>query len=92
MSKKYQLYWLQEFAFIHDIWVEPEYRQNGIARQMVMLTIERFHHMGVKQIRLDTAVAKEPSRRLLHLVVFDSALLKCSESYELGVMSYELKI
>ncbi|MEH2336828.1 GNAT family N-acetyltransferase [Nostoc sp.] len=49
---------------MHDIWVEPEYRQNGIARQMVMVSIERFHQIGVKQIRLDTAVANEASRRL----------------------------
>ena len=64
IEREIPIYRLQEFAFIHDIWVEPEYRQNGIARQMVMLSIERFHQMGVKQIRLDTAVANEASRRL----------------------------
>ncbi|MBN3895997.1 MAG: GNAT family N-acetyltransferase [Nostoc sp. NOS(2021)] len=64
VEREIPIYRLQEFAFIHDIWVEPEYRQNGIARQMVMLSIERFHQMGVKQIRLDTAVANEASRRL----------------------------
>ncbi|MEH2129324.1 MAG: GNAT family N-acetyltransferase [Nostoc sp.] len=46
------------------MWVEAEYRQNGIARQMVMLSFERFHQMGVKQIRLDTAIANEASRQL----------------------------
>ncbi|MEH1936133.1 MAG: GNAT family N-acetyltransferase [Nostoc sp.] len=64
VEREIPIYRLQEFAFIHDIWVEPEYRQNGIARQMVMLSVERFHQMGVKQIRLDTAVANEASRRL----------------------------
>ncbi|MHC5609737.1 MAG: GNAT family N-acetyltransferase [Nostoc sp.] len=64
IEREIPIYRLQEFAFIHDIWVEPEYRQNGIARQMVMLSIERFHQMGIKQIRLDTAVANEASRRL----------------------------
>ena len=64
IEREIPIYRLQEFAFVHDIWVEPEYRQNGIARQMVMLSIERFHQMGVKQIRLDTAVANEAARRL----------------------------
>ncbi|MFN6500430.1 MAG: GNAT family N-acetyltransferase [Nostoc sp. DedQUE01] len=64
IEQEIPIYRLQEFAFIHDIWVEPEYRQNGIARQMVMQTVERFSQMGVKQIRLDTANANETSRRL----------------------------
>ena len=64
IEREVPIYRLQEFAFIHDIWVEPEYRQNGIARQMVMLSIERFHQISIKQIRLDTAVANEASRRL----------------------------
>ncbi|MEH2094127.1 GNAT family N-acetyltransferase [Nostoc sp.] len=64
IEREIPIYRLQEFAFIHDIWIEPEHRQNGITRQMVMLSIERFHEMGVKQIRLDTAVINEASRRL----------------------------
>ncbi|MBW4643418.1 MAG: GNAT family N-acetyltransferase [Goleter apudmare HA4340-LM2] len=58
------IYRLQDFAMIHDLWVEPEYRQQGLARQMVMLTVERFEQMGVKQIRLDTVAANEGARRL----------------------------
>ncbi|MEH2180331.1 GNAT family N-acetyltransferase [Nostoc sp.] len=64
VEQEIPIYRLQEFAFIHDIWVEPEYRQKGIARQMVMLSIERFQQMGIKQIRLDTAIANEAARQL----------------------------
>ncbi|MBD2519230.1 GNAT family N-acetyltransferase [Nostoc sp. FACHB-973] len=64
IEQEIPIYRLEQFAFVHDIWVEPEHRQNGIARQMVMQTIERFSQMGVKQIRLDTANANEASRRL----------------------------
>ncbi len=57
--------WVEpEYAFIHDLWVEPEYRQQGVARQMVMLAIKRFEQIGVKQIRLDTAAINEAARRL----------------------------
>jgi ribosomal protein S18 acetylase RimI-like enzyme len=58
------IYRVKEFAFIHDLWVEEEYRNEGIARQMVMLAIERFKGMGVSQVRLDTAAANEPARKL----------------------------
>ena len=58
------IYSLQEFAFIHDIWVEPEYRKKGIAQQIIKLTVERFQEMGIKQIRLDTVAANESARQL----------------------------
>lgn len=58
------IYRLEEFGFIQDLWVEPEYRQAGIARELVQLAISRFQAMGVKQIRLDTAAANEAARRL----------------------------
>jgi ribosomal protein S18 acetylase RimI-like enzyme len=59
------IYRLKEFGFIHDIWVEPEYRNEGIARQLVMLAIEKFGGMGLKQVRGDTAFANDPARGLL---------------------------
>ena len=58
------IYSLQEFAFIHDIWVEPEYRRKGIAPQIIKLSVERFQEMGIKQIRLDTVAANESARQL----------------------------
>jgi ribosomal protein S18 acetylase RimI-like enzyme len=64
IQEEIPIYRLQEFAVIHDLWVEPEYRQQGIARQLVMQTVERFQQMGVKQIRLDTVAPNEASRRL----------------------------
>ncbi len=64
VEREIPIYRLQEYAFIHDIWVEPEYRQNGVARQMVMLCVERFGEMKVQQIRLDTAAVNEAARRL----------------------------
>jgi ribosomal protein S18 acetylase RimI-like enzyme len=58
------IYRLKEFGFIHDLWVEEDYRHEGIGRQMVMLAVEKFKEMGVKQVRLDTAAANEPARKL----------------------------
>jgi ribosomal protein S18 acetylase RimI-like enzyme len=64
VEQEIPIYRLQEYAFIYDLWVEPEYRQKGIARQMLMLCVERFEQMGIKQIRLDTAVQNENARKL----------------------------
>lgn len=64
VEREIPIYSLKEFGFIHDLWVEPEYRQAGIAKQMVKMSIDRFKQMGVKQIRLDTANANEAARKL----------------------------
>jgi ribosomal protein S18 acetylase RimI-like enzyme len=64
IEEEIPIYRLKEFGFIHDLWVEEEYRHEGIARQMVMLAIERFKSLGVRQIRLDTAAANDPARKL----------------------------
>jgi ribosomal protein S18 acetylase RimI-like enzyme len=55
---------LDRFGFIHDLWVERDFRHEGIGRQMTMLAVEKFREMGVKQIRLDTAAKNDPARAL----------------------------
>lgn len=64
IEKEIPIYSLEEFGVIQDIWVEPEYRQAGIGRQLVMQAMEHLIRMGVKQIRLDTAAANDAARRL----------------------------
>ena len=64
VEREIPIYRLREFGFIHDLWVEPQYRHAGVAKQMVMLAIEHFQRIGIKQIRLDTAAANEAGRRL----------------------------
>ena len=63
-EREIPIYRLEEYGFIHDLWVEEPYRNEGIARQMTMLAIERFRAIGVKQIRLDTTAANDPARAL----------------------------
>jgi ribosomal protein S18 acetylase RimI-like enzyme len=63
-EREIPIYRLREFGFIHDLWVEPEYRNEGLARQMVMLAVERFRDMGMAQVRCETAQANEIARGL----------------------------
>ncbi|MBD2076076.1 GNAT family N-acetyltransferase [Phormidium sp. FACHB-592] len=58
------IYRLKEFGFIHDLWVEPDYRQLGLGRQLVERTLQEFRHKKIQQIRLDTAIANDDARRL----------------------------
>ena len=73
VEREIPIYRLQEFGFIHDLWVESEYRHAGIAKRMLISTIEYFRLMEVKQIRLDTAAANDAARRL-----FDSCGFRLS--------------
>ena len=58
------IYRVREVGFIHDVWVEPDYRNEGVARQLTMLAIERFRQIGVTQIRLETAKVNDAARGL----------------------------
>lgn len=58
------IYRIKQFGFIHDMWVEPAHRGQGIARHLVDSAVARFAELGVTQVRLDTAQANEVARRL----------------------------
>lgn len=70
------VYRLTETGFIHDLWVEPEYRNEGIARQMTMLAMESFRQKGAKQIRLETAFANESARKLFESCGFRTSSIE----------------
>ncbi len=58
------IYQLEEFAFIHDVWVDPRHRRGGVARGLVAEAVRRFKAIGVKQVRLETAAANDDARHL----------------------------
>ncbi|HWE01171.1 MAG TPA: N-acetyltransferase [Tepidisphaeraceae bacterium] len=62
--KELPIYRIVEFGFIHDVWVEEDYRHEGCARQLVTLATERFREIGVKQIRLDVIHGNDAAREL----------------------------
>jgi ribosomal protein S18 acetylase RimI-like enzyme len=70
VEREIPLYSLKEFGFIQDLWVEPEYRHIGIARQMLEHAITHFTQLGIKQIRLDTASANDVARSLFTSIGF----------------------
>src|SRR5687768_9922949 len=59
VEREIPIYRLTEYGFIHDVWIEPEYRNEGVARQLVTLAIERFRAIGLRQVRLDVLVGND---------------------------------
>jgi ribosomal protein S18 acetylase RimI-like enzyme len=76
VEKEIPIYRLDEFGFIHDLWVEPEYRNEGVGRQMTMLLIERFRAIGVKQIRCDTAAKNDIARQMFESCGFRPSVVE----------------
>jgi ribosomal protein S18 acetylase RimI-like enzyme len=64
IEREIPIYLLREFGLIHDLWVEEQYRNEGIGRQMVTLAMERFTQIGVTQVRLHAAWENTPARTL----------------------------
>lgn len=58
------IYRLGQMGFIHDLWIEPQHRRRGLARRMTQMAVEKLRQMGIRQIRLETAVVNEAARRL----------------------------
>ncbi len=76
VEREIPIYRVREFGFIHDLWIDPGYRHEGLARRMVMLTIERFREIGVRQIRLDTAAENSAARQLFQSCEFRASTIE----------------
>lgn len=70
------IYRVREVGFLHDLYVDPGYRNEGIARQLTMRLIERFREIGVRQVRLETAVPNEAGRRLFESCGFRASCVE----------------
>lgn len=76
VEQEVPIYRITEFGFIHDLWVEEDYRHEGTARQMVTLAIERFAEIGVKQVRLDVLAQNDPARQLFSTCGFRTSTME----------------
>ena len=70
------IYRVQQYGFVHDLWVDPRYRHEGIARQLVTVALARFREMGLPQVRLDTAFDNEAARALFRTCGFRPSIVE----------------
>ncbi|KAM3098155.1 GNAT family N-acetyltransferase [Phormidesmis sp. 146-12] len=64
VEREVPIYTLKRYAFVHDLWVEPDFRHAGVARQIVEQAIAHFTQLEIPQIRLDTALENKSARNL----------------------------
>lgn len=64
VEQEIPIYKVAEFGFVHDLWVEPEFRGAGVGKRLVEAAVARFAEAGVTQVRLETAAENEAARRL----------------------------
>lgn len=70
------IYRTGRIGFIHDLWVEPDYRNEGLGRRLVMQAIEQFRELGVDQIRLDVLIHNPAARELFEACGFRSSTVQ----------------
>jgi ribosomal protein S18 acetylase RimI-like enzyme len=76
VEREIPIYRLEEYGFIHDVWVESDYRNEGLARQLVTVAVERFTGIGMRQVRLDVLVGNDPARGLFKKVGFRESIIE----------------
>jgi ribosomal protein S18 acetylase RimI-like enzyme len=76
VEREIPIYRLKEYGFIHDLWVEEDYRNEGLGTQLAMAAVERFREIGVEQIRLDTAAANDVARKLFETCGFRTSVIE----------------
>ncbi len=64
VEREIPIYRIEEFGFIHDLWVDEPYRNEGVGRQLVMAAVEAFGNIGAKQVRCETASPNVVAREL----------------------------
>jgi ribosomal protein S18 acetylase RimI-like enzyme len=70
------IYTLDRYGFVHDLWVEEAYRNEGVGRSMTMLALEQFKKLGVTQVRLDTAMKNEAARKMFEQCGFRASTVE----------------
>lgn len=70
------IYRVEEYGFIHDLWIEPEHRLAGLGRELIREAVKRFRQIGVAQIRLDVVVGNGLARQLFESCGFRPATIQ----------------
>ena len=65
VEKDVPVYVADQYAVIRDIWIEPAHRRRGAGKGLVEAAVAELAAMGLKQVRIRTAAANEPVRKML---------------------------
>jgi len=65
VEKDLPIYLHDEFALVHEWWVEPAFRRRGAGKSLLALAAAEFARAGVAQLRIRAAAADEELRPVL---------------------------
>ena len=83
VQEEYALYTTGRYGMLHELWVEPEWRRQGIARQLMQAALDLFRQVGVHQARLDSATANVDAQRLFAVCGFRPSMTEMLAELEL---------
>jgi len=61
---------------LHDVFVDPRHRRQGIARALVQAAIDALESKGAPRVLLHTAIRNEEAQRLFRSLGFRSTMLE----------------
>jgi ribosomal protein S18 acetylase RimI-like enzyme len=65
---------------LHDVWVEDELRQSGLASALVLACVEQLEALGAPRVVLSTAWRNERARRFFEKLGFRPTMLEMTRS------------
>ncbi len=83
------IYTRDSYAWVHDLWVEPQHRGTGLGLALARECVARFSAMGVRHIRLETARANAPARNLFAQLGFRETTIEMMRDGEEGMKDEE---
>jgi ribosomal protein S18 acetylase RimI-like enzyme len=70
------IYRTPRYGYIHDLYVLTPYRNEGTARQLVTLALEKFRELGMTQVRCETAVQNPAAHALFEKCTFRKSAIE----------------
>jgi L-amino acid N-acyltransferase YncA len=66
IEKELPIYQHEEFALVHEWWVEPAFRGRGAGKALIQRAAAELALAGLRQLRVRLAAGDEEARTLLH--------------------------
>lgn len=91
IERELAIYRLNEYGYVHDLWVESDARGEGVGRGLIEAAVEAFEKLGVEQVRLETAADNEIARRLYESCGFVTSSIEMMHVIPANVKRHQIE-